>query len=203
MALFDKGSPRLYPHCFNRQPLLFTICLGSPHDFIWQRQPPSLSALFQQVAPVVSNLLRKPPWLYLAKVAPVFIHIVSIGSPRCLQFTQEAPMTLFDRGSPRLSALFQQVAPVVYNLLRKLPSLSTLFPTCLGSPRCFQFGQEAPVASFSKGSPHVVNMVLIGSPQETSRKPPLLLFVELCIRQPPYDPMHIIIPGSPQVAPII
>ena len=149
MALLNPGSPRLNQHCFDRQTSLFAICLESPHGFIWQRQPPSLSTLFLQVTPVVSNLPRKPPWL------------------------------------------------------RQLPSLSPLFPTCLGSPRCFKFGQEAPVASFSKGSPHVVNMVLIGSPHETSRKPPQLLFVDLCIRQPPYDPMYIIITGSPQVAPII
>ena len=173
MTLFGKGSPRIYPHCFDRQPPLFTICLGSPHDFLWQRQPPYLSTLFQQVAPVVSNLLREPPWLYLTKVAPAFIHIVAISSPHCLQLAQEAPMALFGKGSPRLYphcfdrqsplfticlgtpiALYDQVSPRLYpHCFDRQPPLFTI---CLGSPHIYPhcFNRQPLSFTICLGSPH-------------------------------------------------
>ena len=108
MALFDKGSPRLYPDCFNWQPPLFTICLGSPHGFIWQKQPPYLSTLFQG------------------------------GSPHCLKSSQEAPMALFGKNSPR----------IYQHCFNRQPPLFTI---CLGSshqyPHCFQLAQVASVVS--------------------------------------------------------
>ena len=137
MALFGKGSPRLYPQCFDRQPPLFTICLGSPHDFLWQRQPPYLSTLFQEVAPVVSNAQEAPMTLF------------GKGSPRLYPhcFDRQPPLSLICLGCSHHYPHLSQVAPVVSNLVRKPPQQR--------QPPCCQHGinrqppgnlQEAPVA---------------------------------------------------------
>ena len=130
MASFDKGSPRLYPHCFDRQPPLSLICLGSSHHY------PHLA----QVAPVVSNLVRKPPQ---QRQPPCCQHGINRQPPGNLQ---EAPIAF-------ICGIVHKVAPLCPNAYNNNRQPS-------GSPHSLKN------IKYSKGESHNFQPTFLGSPHQ-------------------------------------